>query len=239
MWSAAQWAIVISGLNLSFGLIFGVFAGVLAALQRFELTAGIAIAQTLIGATGTVWLLDRGYGIVPLAGMQLTIAVVLGIATVLLCRRVYPGLHPGFRFLERGILPELWRYSFYLFLIAATGQVIYYTDNLDRGRFPICGGGNALRDWRPVHRLRGATRRIVCPDVYAAGEQFGCSGSAGSTSAAADSRHQSCIDCCPPGRLGVAIPELHVHWPVDGTAICSTIRPSSPDPASVKPCPGW
>jgi O-antigen/teichoic acid export membrane protein len=135
MWSAAQWAIVISGLNLSFGLIFGVFAGVLAALQRFELTAGIAIAQTLIGATGTVWLLDRGYGIVPLAGMQLTIAVVLGIATVLLCRRVYPGLHPGFRFLERGILPELWRYSFYLFLIAATGQVIYYTDNLIVGAF--------------------------------------------------------------------------------------------------------
>jgi O-antigen/teichoic acid export membrane protein len=135
MWSAAQWSIVISGLNLSFGLIAGVFAGVLVGLQRFELTAGISIAQTLIGAAGTVWLLDRGYGIVPLALMQLIVVVILGIATILLCHRVYPGLRLGFRFLDRRILPELWRYSFYLFVIAATGQVIYYTDNLVVGAF--------------------------------------------------------------------------------------------------------
>src|SRR5580698_6202065 len=135
MWTAAQWAIVVTGFNLSFSLIVGVFAGVLTGLQRFELASGIAIAQTLISATGTVWVLDKGYGIVPLATVQLTVALILGIATIIICRRVYPDLRLGFRFLDRRILPELWRYSFYLFVIAATGQVIYYTDNLVVGAF--------------------------------------------------------------------------------------------------------
>lgn len=135
MWTAAQWAIVISGFNLAFSLVVGVFGGVLTALQRFELASGLAIAQTLIGAAGTVWVLERGYGIVPLAMMQLTVALVLGIATIIICRRVYPDLRLGLRFLDRTILPGLWRYSFYLFVIGVTGQVIYYTDNLVVGIF--------------------------------------------------------------------------------------------------------
>jgi len=135
MWTAAQWAIVISGFNLSFSLIVGVFGGVLTGLQRFGLASGLAIAQTLISTAGTVWVLDRGYGIVPLAAMQLAVGLILGIATIIICRRVYPDLHLGFRFLDRSILPELWRYSFYLFVIAAGSQVIYYTDNLVVGAF--------------------------------------------------------------------------------------------------------
>ncbi len=138
MWSAAQWSIVISGLNLSFGLIVGVFAGVLVGLQRFEIDSpAITIAQTFdrcAAARYGYWIED-GADCSPLALMQLIVVVILGIATILLCHRVYPGLRLGFRFLDRRILPELWRYSFYLFVIAATGQVIYYTDNLVVGAF--------------------------------------------------------------------------------------------------------
>ena len=139
MWSAARWAILLSGLNLSCSLIFGLFAGVLAALQRFDLTSRITIAQTLTGAAGTVWLLNRGYGIVSLAALQLIVAVVLGLATIQLCRRAYPQLRVEVRFLDRKIVPELWRYSFYLFVIAAGSQVIYYTDNLVVGAFLSAG----------------------------------------------------------------------------------------------------
>ena len=135
MWTAAQWAIVISGFNLSFSLIVGVFGGVLTALQRFGLASELAIAQTLVSTAGTVWVLDKGFGIVSLAIMQLAVAFILGIATIIVCRRVYPELRLGFRFMDRGILPELWRYSFYLSVIAVTGQVIYYTDNLIVGAF--------------------------------------------------------------------------------------------------------
>jgi O-antigen/teichoic acid export membrane protein len=135
MWTAARWAIVISGFNLSFSLVVGVFAGVLTALQRFKLTSGVTIAQTLLNAAGTVWVLNRGYGIVPLAILQVAVAVVTGIATIMICRRVYPDLSLGFRFLDRTVLPHLWQYSFYLFVIACTSQVIYYADNLVVGVF--------------------------------------------------------------------------------------------------------
>ena len=135
MRTAAEWAIVLSGFNLSFGLIVGVFAGVLTALQRFTLTNGIAIAQTLIGTVGTVWILGAGYGIISLATMQLAVAFTLGVATIIICRRVYPNLRLGIRFLDRSMLPELWRYSFYLFVITASSQLIYYTDNLVVGAF--------------------------------------------------------------------------------------------------------
>ena len=54
MQGAAQWAIAITGFQLCFSLIVGVFAGVLTAMQRFDLASGLAIAQTLIGAASTV-----------------------------------------------------------------------------------------------------------------------------------------------------------------------------------------
>lgn len=135
LWQAARWAIVIVGVNLSLALIVGVFAGVLTGLQRFDLVSALAVAQTLLGAAGTVWILKSGYGIVPLAAMLLAVAILLGILTIGLCLRFYPELRVGVRFLSKGAVKNLWRYSFYLFIIAATGQVIYYTDNLVVGVF--------------------------------------------------------------------------------------------------------
>jgi O-antigen/teichoic acid export membrane protein len=135
LWTAARWAIVITGLNLSFTLLAGVFAGVLTGLQRFDLVSGLAVAQTLLGAASTVWVLTHGYGIVALACTQLTVSVFLGILTVGLSFQLYPQLRVGLALLNKEILKELWCYSFYLFVIAATGQLIYYTDNLVVGAF--------------------------------------------------------------------------------------------------------
>lgn len=135
MSQAARWAILLCGINLALGMIFGLFGGVLAALQRFDLTSAITISQTLTGAAGTVWLLSHGHGIVSLAALQLAVAIVLGVTTILLARRAYPQLRIGVRYLDRRVLPELWRYSFYLFVVAVGGQIIYYTDNLVVGAF--------------------------------------------------------------------------------------------------------
>src|SRR5258708_6459405 len=99
--TAAQWAIVITGLNLALSLVFGVFGGVLTALQRFDLASGLVIAQNLISTAGTLWVLGSGYGIVSLAIMQLTVAFFLGIVTVFLSFRVYPELQVGVRFLDK------------------------------------------------------------------------------------------------------------------------------------------
>jgi O-antigen/teichoic acid export membrane protein len=135
LWSATRWAMILTGLNLSLTLISGVFGGVLTGLQRFAVVSSLAITQTLLGAGGTVWLLSSGHGIVSLALLQLAMSVLFGILAIVLCFRIYPELQINRRFLTRATFKSLWGYSFYLFVIAATGQVIYYTDNLVVGAF--------------------------------------------------------------------------------------------------------
>ena len=135
LWTAARWAIIITGVNLSFTLFVGVFSGVLTGLQRFDLVSGLAVTQTLLGAAGTVWVLRSGFGIVALACMQLAVSAFVGILTLGLCFRFYPELRIGVELLSNRALKNVQRYSFYLFVIAATGQIIYYTDNLVVGAF--------------------------------------------------------------------------------------------------------
>jgi O-antigen/teichoic acid export membrane protein len=132
---ATRWAMIITGLNLSFTLILGMFGGVLTGLQRFDALSMLAIAQSLLGAAGTVWVLRNGQGIVSLAVMQTVISIFLGLLTIWLCFRIYPELQLSAQLVNKKIFKELWQYSFYLFVIAATGQVIYYTDNLVVGAF--------------------------------------------------------------------------------------------------------
>jgi O-antigen/teichoic acid export membrane protein len=132
---AARWAIILTGLNLAFSLVVGVFGGVVAALNRFDLTSGVSITQTVFSALGIVWVLEKGHGIVALALVQLVVSLILNAVTVLLCFRVYPDLRISFRFLDLGILKPFWKYSFYLFIIGVTGRIIYYTDNLVVGAF--------------------------------------------------------------------------------------------------------
>jgi O-antigen/teichoic acid export membrane protein len=61
--------------------------------------------------------------------------VLLGVLTAVLCFRSYSELRIGPQFLTESVVKNLWRYSSYLFVIAATGQIIYYTDNIVVGVF--------------------------------------------------------------------------------------------------------
>jgi O-antigen/teichoic acid export membrane protein len=135
LWVPTRWTMIITGLNLSLTLMLGVFGGVLTGLQRFDVVSTLAVSQTLLGGAGTVWVLGAGHGIVLLAIMQLAISLLLGMLTIIWCFRAYPELQLGVHFVNKEIFQDLWRYSFYLFVIAGTGQIIYYTDNLVVGAF--------------------------------------------------------------------------------------------------------
>lgn len=132
---AAKWAIVVTGAGLAVTLTCGVFGGVLAALHRFDLLSLIAILQTLIRAAGVVWLLRSGYGIIALAVWEFAVILMSNTALVATCFRLYRELRIQFRFPPMATLRRLWGYSFYVLVINATVQVIYYTDNLIVGAF--------------------------------------------------------------------------------------------------------
>jgi O-antigen/teichoic acid export membrane protein len=136
---AARPALLATGISFAFTLTSGVFGAVLAALQRFDVLAGISMAQSFATALGAVWLLDRGYGIVALAILQLAIALVSTVGLVVLAFAVYPELRIRLTRPSGEMIRKLWNYSFYLFVISIAGQVIYYTDNLVVGAFLSAG----------------------------------------------------------------------------------------------------
>jgi O-antigen/teichoic acid export membrane protein len=126
----ARWAILLSGSNLAVSLTFSIFSGVLNALHRFDLICFVTIGQTMSTACGLVILLRAGHGIVAMASLQLVIALFASAALAILAFWIYPELSISPKLPKKHIIRELWSYSFFLFLIAAAGRVIYYTDNL-------------------------------------------------------------------------------------------------------------
>jgi O-antigen/teichoic acid export membrane protein len=135
MQHAARMAILATALTVAVNLWCGVFAGVLAALHRYDLLSAVALVQTGLRAAGIVWLLHHGHGILALALWDLAAALVANGLYVLLAFRRYPQLRVTFRRPPRRVLSKLWNYSFYAFLINVAVQVVYYSDNLVVGAF--------------------------------------------------------------------------------------------------------
>ena len=135
MQHAARLAILATALSIAVNLWCGVFAGVLAALNRYDLLSGVSLIQTGLRATGIVWLLWHGHGILALALWDLVTTLVANALHVLLAFRSYPELRITIRRPERQVLSKLWNYSFYAFLINIAIQVVYYSDNIVVGAF--------------------------------------------------------------------------------------------------------
>jgi len=132
---AARMAIVATALTVAVNLWCGVFGGVLAALQRFDLLSAVAMTQTALRAAGIVWLLRNGYGILALASWDLVIAIVANALYILFAFKNYPELRITFGRPSRPVLRKVWNYSFWAFVINLAAQVVYYSDNLVVGAF--------------------------------------------------------------------------------------------------------
>jgi O-antigen/teichoic acid export membrane protein len=132
---AMRWAIAIAGTSLAVTLTFGVFGGVLAALNRFDLISIVTIGQTGLRALGIVWLLKSGYGIAGLAAWELIVVVLANICLTTFSLRAYPQLRVLFSRPESAMLRQLWGYSFYVLVINVSSQIVYYTDNIVVGAF--------------------------------------------------------------------------------------------------------
>jgi len=178
MYSPARWAIVIAGANLAISLTFGVFGGVLAALHRFDLLSTVTMTQTVLRATGVLWLLGHHHGIVALALWELTAALLGNTLLTTLCFRTYRELRVWLGVPSRQILSKFWAYSSYIFLINLFQQLIYYSDNLVVGAFLSASavtfyaiGGNLLEYLRMVIASLTTTFMPLASSFEAEGQQ--------------------------------------------------------------------
>jgi O-antigen/teichoic acid export membrane protein len=127
----ARWTMFLIGLQISLSFPGVTFAGLLASVSRYDLinssTIAIALAQACL-----VWLvLTRGYGLLAVALVFLACRCGTYLWQFALAWRVYG----GFRFrVDRERLPStlkpLLNFSFFAFLLAISGRLVLWTDNI-------------------------------------------------------------------------------------------------------------
>lgn len=133
--SDARKAILLIGLTTAITLSVGVVAGVLSALNRYDLQNYVSLTQMAIRVTGVVMVLRTGHGIVAIGVCELTAATIGQILLAWIARRLYPELKIRLAKPKRETLRQIWVYSSYAFLTTIAVQLVYQADNLVVGAF--------------------------------------------------------------------------------------------------------
>jgi O-antigen/teichoic acid export membrane protein len=131
----ARKAILLIGLKMSITMSIGVVAGVLSALNRYDLQTYATLVQTAVRVVGVVAVLRTGHGIVAIAVCELIAVLVYNTLIVGIARRLYPELRILLSKPNSETLNRVWTYSSYAFLTTIAVQLVYQTDNLVVGAF--------------------------------------------------------------------------------------------------------
>jgi O-antigen/teichoic acid export membrane protein len=133
--SDARLSIVLIGFTAAISTSVGSVGAVLAALNRYDLTTYVAVAQNAIRVIGVVLVLRSGHGIVAIALCELVASISGNLLLVWMARGVYPELRIKLKKPDREILRQIWSYSSYSFLTMIAVQLVYQSDNLVVGAF--------------------------------------------------------------------------------------------------------
>ncbi len=146
---------VVGGLTIAITLVGAVFGGVITGLQRFDVSSGIEILVTAIRTVAIVLALLEGYGLVPLAFINLAASVLNGFATWTVAHKLYPELRLRFRIPLLPHMRAILSFSMLLSAMQIFGAVIYYSDALIIAMFlpissvtffAIAGSSTAMRE---------------------------------------------------------------------------------------------
>jgi O-antigen/teichoic acid export membrane protein len=123
------------GLAVAIGLPLTVFEGCLAGHERYDLINACEILAIIGRVALTVWLLRAGYGIFALAAINLGLTVANGTMKWALSKWVFPSLHVSLRNFDRSLAKETYTTSVWFFVLAISGRISFFTDNVVIGYF--------------------------------------------------------------------------------------------------------
>ena len=132
---AAAIVLVLAGVNVGVTLMAGVYSGIVAGLQRFEVLNTIEIAAAGVNGAAVFLALRSGQGILTMAAIQLTVSVCRLLALALLCRRLYPELRIRPRLANSESARTIFSFSVFSFVMQVSGNLIYYCDAAVIGAF--------------------------------------------------------------------------------------------------------
>jgi O-antigen/teichoic acid export membrane protein len=130
----ARKAILLTGVKMAITMSIGVVAGVLSALNRYDLQNYLSMVQTAVRVIGVVAVLRTGHGIVAIAVCELIAVLIYNALLVWVAHRLYPQLQILLSKPKRETLRRIWTYSSYAFLTTVAVQLIYQTDYIVVGK---------------------------------------------------------------------------------------------------------
>ena len=115
-------------MNVWLALLGAVFSGILTAHDRFDLARGVDLGVLAVRATGTVLVLNWGYGIAGLTIVTLICSAVALAANLALARRIYSKLRVWPLQLAKARVRELFGYGIWASLATNAYRIIGQTD---------------------------------------------------------------------------------------------------------------
>jgi O-antigen/teichoic acid export membrane protein len=128
-------AVFACGFAVAVGLPLTVFEGCLAGYERYDLI-NLCEILTTAGRVGlTVWLLQKGWGLLALALINLGLTIANGLLKLVLSKWVFPALHVAPRNFERSLVRETYATSIWFLILAISVRISFFTDNIVIGFF--------------------------------------------------------------------------------------------------------
>ncbi len=131
----ARIVLIIIGISTALNFVMLAWGDSFGAFHRFDISYGLMITEDVLRTVVIVVLLKNGYGLIPFASAFLVFNILRNLAGVILLKKRFPFLRPGFKEASRDTYREIINYSIISFLISIAWLLIVNTDNVLIGYF--------------------------------------------------------------------------------------------------------
>ena len=127
--------LLLVSLNVSVGMAFSVFGGVINGFQRYDLNSVTAVITSIVTALVNVLMLEQGFGVVGLVAATTAVRLAAMFVYRANAYRVFPALTIQFALFRRERVRELTSFSVYMCLIDWARKLNYSMDAVIIGIF--------------------------------------------------------------------------------------------------------
>ncbi len=153
---AAAWQIALSP-----------FASVFVAVQRFDISNLIGISMRLLGAAGTVFVLQRGFGLIGVAAVKAATTVLGYLVRWLVASRLLPGISISFQNVHLAELRNIGSFGLWNFLMSVTSYIyLHFLPIIVAAFMPVAAVGHyalAAAIWHQLYALFNTIGQVVYP----------------------------------------------------------------------------
>jgi O-antigen/teichoic acid export membrane protein len=124
----AQMGLCIIGISLGISMIGGVFGGIIAGAERFDILNGTEVVTEVVRVVFVVCALTMGYSLIALAVIQLCCSLLRAIGQAMVVRQVYPQLRLTLTVFKMQDAWEILSFGMYSSLLSLSARLKFFTD---------------------------------------------------------------------------------------------------------------